>query len=159
MRLWLRLQSGEFVWRHRLMSYGTSVPVFYEIGGFVTTIPSRSFTPLLLKKSTTFGPSSGLPASMRYSSPPACTSTPSPCPTSIKLTESEPEGGGAVLPRDPLPGTRPQAGERRIRASRSGARRLAASLVKRDGRSAMPCAAAIPCFSNFQEVALAAGQD
>jgi hypothetical protein len=111
------LPSSTLGCRLRLAGHGTSTQAFYEIGGNVTTMPSRSLTPLLLKKSTTLGPSSALPASMRYSSPPACTRTPSPCPTSMKLTESEPEGGEETPPV--APGTRPQAGTRRSRQSSS----------------------------------------
>src|SRR5829696_6629201 len=94
-------------------------------------MPSSESTPLLRKKSTTFGPSSGRPASMRQLSPPACTSTPSPWPTSIKLTEREPEGGGPGPPREPpvSNSSSVQAGANRIsnndassKAPRSGLR-------------------------------------
>jgi hypothetical protein len=114
--------------------------VFCEIGGFVTTICAKArtppadpaghfLTPLLLKKSTTFCPSSGLPASMRWFVPPACTSTPSPWPTSIKLTESEPEGGGEGPPKESYL-TRSHAAKSRISRTESDAKRLLHSAVR-----------------------------
>ena len=87
-------------------------------------------TPLLRRKSTTFGPSSGLPASMRYLSPPACTSTPSPWPTSMKLTDNEPEGGGPGPPPEPSK-SRSSSAQAGASTSKSGARRYVRRAIKR----------------------------
>src|SRR5919112_843002 len=47
----------------------------WSASGVLTTMPSSDSTPLLRSKSTTLGPSSGLPASMRWRHPGSPTGT------------------------------------------------------------------------------------
>ena len=62
----VRLCEGALLDHHPWSArHGIQERAFCQLRGFVTTMPSRESTPLLRRKSTTLGPSSGRPASMR----------------------------------------------------------------------------------------------
>ena len=106
-----------------------------------------------------------LPAALRYmgrsSSPPACTSTPSPCPTSMKLyrERARRRRGGSAGPARQQAARRGEEEqdqqERREHPSRKGSPRFVTPVGRRDGPSTVPRRSSMPRYSGFRRVALA----